>query len=540
MLEISYEIEILAPVCFAEQNSDELLCSTKKYIPGPSLRGALAAAYIKKHKLVDAHLNKAFAELFLSGKVRFLPAYPHSEEICLTSKVVPLSVMVNKDGKNIVDYSNGQSFAPGYKKMSGFAAFDNDTQKITMLNPNVQFEFHAARSTNEERIIGSSNSGKVFIYEYLEPFQIFSGSIVIDDDLDKDILTELKSFSGTVLALGRSRNAQYGTCKWQLKEKIESAETGMMADNLILYAQSAYIPEYEWNRADILAQTLADELNKTLAAKGLNARVGEAESIFASSESIGGYVGIWGVKRRSKSALSAGSLMIYKVYDMNKAAESVILERLLKGFGERIADGYGQFRLWHLLNGTWQKAIEVSCMESGLKIDAVQKDAVKILRAEIIKEIRNSAQETVSDVYNAGNIKNIYKKIQDLMETEKSKADIIAEISNKSKHYKKDLSNIYIGSKLLFDCLVEKNSDGPEYLKYAKGWSILEKMEFSREDILNLQNDLGIKDIPVSDEEVYKEFWLWFMRHLVKSLDDKNKAVNTVKKAKITVSGYKE
>ena len=90
--------------------------------------------------------------------------------------------MVNKDGKNIVDYSNGQSFAPGYKKMSGFAAFDKDTQKITMLNPNVQFEFHAARSTNEERIIGSSNSGKVFIYEYLEPFQIFSGSIVIDDD----------------------------------------------------------------------------------------------------------------------------------------------------------------------------------------------------------------------------------------------------------------------------------------------------------------------------------------------------------------------
>ena len=122
-----------------------------------------------------------------------------------------------------------------------------------------------------------------------------------------------------------------------------------------------------------MAQTLADELNKALAAKGLNARVGEAESIFASSESIGGYVGIWGVKRRSKLALSAGSLMIYKVYDMNKAAELVILERLLKGFGERIADGYGQFRLWQPLNGTWQKAIEVSCMESGLKIDAVQK-----------------------------------------------------------------------------------------------------------------------------------------------------------------------
>lgn len=34
MLEISYEIEILAPVCFAEQNSDELLCSTKNIFPG--------------------------------------------------------------------------------------------------------------------------------------------------------------------------------------------------------------------------------------------------------------------------------------------------------------------------------------------------------------------------------------------------------------------------------------------------------------------------------------------------------------------------
>jgi len=126
------------------------------------------------------------------------------------------------------------------------------------------------------------------------------------------------------------------------------------------------------------------------------------------------------------------------------------------------------------------------------------------------------------------------------METEKSKADIIAEIDDNKKHYKADLRKVYIGDKSLLDCLVEKRIDGVAYLKYSKGWSILEKMEFSHEDILNLQNDLGIKEIPVSDEEFYKEFWFWFMRHLVKSLDDKDKAVNTVKKAKITVSGYKE
>ncbi len=90
----------------------------------------MAETFIRQYKLgKEAHKNQTFYDLFLSGKVRFLPAYPLSG-VSDKGKVVfqlPLSMMRSKDGKIIKDISGVGAPEAGFKKMKGFVVQDGQT-----------------------------------------------------------------------------------------------------------------------------------------------------------------------------------------------------------------------------------------------------------------------------------------------------------------------------------------------------------------------------------------------------------------------------
>lgn len=119
---IEFLIKTEAPVAFAERSNDNILYATKNYIPGSAVRGALANKYIKSFKLETPHNDENFYNLFLSGKVRFLPAYPVISENLTENEVLvmPLSVMRSKDGKKYIDLSGESNVMPGFKKLTGF------------------------------------------------------------------------------------------------------------------------------------------------------------------------------------------------------------------------------------------------------------------------------------------------------------------------------------------------------------------------------------------------------------------------------------
>ena len=280
MLQFDYVLETLAPLCFAEQSGDNVLYATKQYIPGASLRGALAAAYIRKYSLVEAHKDPLFRKLFLTGEVRYLPAYPQSE-VGVTAMPVPLSVMISKDGNTIVDFSNGIDAKVGFKKLSGFVAIDETKKLLITVSPNVQIEFHMSRAGEKERISGSSIDGKVFNYEYLEPYQKFAGRVLVNDGCD-DAIAELKQLLQGKLGLGRSRSSQYGTCSCKLQGEHNVELNDKIPQELYLLAYSAYIPGEGWQRTDDLAKELVEELNTALEAGGSNVRLStEHTQIFA-------------------------------------------------------------------------------------------------------------------------------------------------------------------------------------------------------------------------------------------------------------------
>ena len=152
---LEFVLENIDPLLFAERGADNILVTTKRYIPGSAIRGALAHLYINAHKLQNAYEDATFFDLFLSGKVRFLPAYPIGcrELEQGDAFVMPLSLMRSKDKTQTVDLTAAVENKAGFKKLQGFVV--KKDSKLYQINTDVKIELHMSRSGAGERITGS-------------------------------------------------------------------------------------------------------------------------------------------------------------------------------------------------------------------------------------------------------------------------------------------------------------------------------------------------------------------------------------------------
>lgn len=522
MFQFDYLLETLAPICFAEQSGDNVLYATKRYIPGSAVRGALASLYIKKHGIKDAHKDTMFRKLFLTGEVCYMPAYPQGNN-GLRAVPTPLSIMASKDGKSILDFSNGTIVQAGYKKLSGFTIIDRHNKTLSTVNPNVQIEFHMSRANDAERIRGSSIDGKVFNYEYLEPFQNFVGSVVLSDSCDESIKSELHELLQAKLSLGRSRSAQYGSCNCEIvaAHQVEFAKN--LPEKLILLAHSSYIPDEDWSRTDALANILANELNEALAIGGSDVRLsGINTNILAAVESVDGFVGVWGLKRERKNALAAGSLIELKAENLDTKALDIIQKRLYAGCGSRTAEGFGFFTLWTPLDNSYTMVENKSVVETNVDLSAVRNDAIAILRSRILEEIRNCAQNDAVLMTISSKGKGTLKRLEVLADSDKSKAEIQEKIDGFRKTAKANLFGMRLNGQPLLHCILEQeNVDQP----YA-GIEWLARLGLSKENANALKSDLGISGKLVSEDDLFKEYWLWFARHGVKGIKKQDSRKN--------------
>ena len=521
MRQFEYVIENLAPVCFTEQSGDNVLYETRRFVPGSSVVGALAAKYINKNHIVKAHKDPVFKELFLSGKVRFLPAYPCTKD-GVKSLPLPMSLMIHKDGRTLADYAAGKEFAPGYKKLAGFGIVDEDDKKLSMLSARVQFEFHMSRASESERLSGSSNDGKVFNYEYLEPFQYFYGTVIADDDLSDAAMKAIAELLSERVGLGRSRSAQYGKAEFTFMGEKAPQKIDFNEGRLCIYAYSAFIPSENWSRADELALCIADALNNELVNSGSKAKLSKENiGIFAAGEALEGFVGVWNVKRERKNVLSSGSLFAFDVIDFDDDALAVIENRLCKGFGERIAEGFGQFRIWTPLKDsadkTWQKVALREKSSTIPSLDAVKVDALTIIAGRIMQEIRLQAKNDVLSMTISDKGKGTLKRIEALADSDKDKSEIMAAVSDFRKTAKDNLFKMRLNGKPVLHMILEEENLTQPY----NGIDWMNRLGLSSKAVASLKADLGISDMPFTENEVFKEYWLWFARHGTKTMKKK-------------------
>lgn len=516
MKKIEYVIETLAPVTFAEKSNDSVMYTTKTYFPGSAVRGAIAQAYITSKNLQDAHLDETFYELFLAGKVRFLPAYPIGEEDSekLNPTVIPLSIMRSKDGKSVVDISGDKTLNTGYKKLQGFAVMSQygDCLRLAKVNVNVKTEFHMSRNSDSERITGSSKDGNVFNYEYIQPWQYFKGYLLADDECTEKLMQVLDKIK--YLYFGRSKNAQYGKCSIRFTVKdVEICGPEKESEHVYLYALTPYIPYEDWNRVNDVAFNLFNDIEAKLKQKGIDVRINHNDvKLFTASEDIDGYVSVWQLKKAREKAVAAGSLIEFK-YSADKDCLTQLQDVLLQGLGKGREDGFGQFRIWQA-----QEKISMEMLsynnEKCVVCAAVQERCQKIMQDLILNEIKiKSVEDTSSDKLKLNRSSNsILKRVEHLMDSSKTKEQIQNEIRfDFKKTAQNNLRSIKLEWVSLYDLLTE--SDGAAVPYSGINW--LQRLDITTAQAEEIKSITG-NIFEVDKDVAYKTYWLWFCRHAVR------------------------
>lgn len=506
----TFVLENIDPLLFPERGADNILFTTKHYIPGSAIRGALAKLYIAKHNLQNAYEDETFFILFLSGRVRFLPAYPLGSRELEQGEtlVMPLSLMRSKDKSQTVDLTAAAELKAGFKKLTGFVV--KQQEKLYQIETKAKIELHMSRSGSSERITGSSKDGNVFNYEYLAAGQLFKGGYVADDDVAELLAQVLKELDVNTLYLGRAKSAQYGKCLYaELKAQEEKAPA--LGETLYLLAQTPYIAFSSWQRVEAAARELLSELEQRLGVQLTKDNL----KIYAAVESIDGYVGVWQAKKQAERALSAGSLIELQLQGSVDA--KILQSALAQGLGKNVEDGYGQFVIWQPLSQPLltdelpdkkQKHIVLS--------EQVKRTAQKIIRERLLQAVREQAASDAQSErlkITSANAHHILKRVEGLMDSGKSKSLIQQLLRNDFKTTaKNNLRALKYNGDALYDILVENEMHKLPY----RGIDWSQKLKLADSSVESLQRLLDSSAFTLDEDVIYREYWLWFMRHAVK------------------------
>ncbi|MBK9152077.1 MAG: hypothetical protein IPM26_14285 [Saprospiraceae bacterium] len=205
-----FVMKLLTPALLPTSGADSNTVASEKIISGRKILGMLADVYIKTHKIVNAHEDKEFKKLFLSGAVKFSDAYPVKDGTPCFS----LGSHWVKDKKNTVvvnDYSPAKA-SGNWKAIGGIVSSDakKKASVATVL------EFHNSRNKVRQnlkedyhsRIKGSNQGEGIYYYENLQKDQEFVFKI---EGSDEDVASIRKLLGNKeLLKLGKSKSTALG------------------------------------------------------------------------------------------------------------------------------------------------------------------------------------------------------------------------------------------------------------------------------------------------------------------------------------------
>lgn len=509
MYQITLTLNVISPVIFSEKSGDAILTATRNHFTGTSIKGLFALEYIKAKNLgQNAHLDPIFSKYFLKNTLRFLPAYiarQTTNKSYQAANILPLCLQKNKDGSQLLDLTKANPVA-GYKNFKGYAFIDS-TGNVQPASIHTQSQLHINRTSNTERIIGSSSDGNVYTYEAISPNQTFQSVILGDkDDLEyflKQILPSLGFIDGKrQLCIGRARNTQYGLCELFVGQlnTVPSLQLKTAPNTIWLYFTTPYIPAIPAASAKQQLQELIDRL----AIPQL-----KIDKIFAATNSLEGFVSIWGLKKPKRAILEAGT-----VFSLNKPSNWTVeeLDQLQKilylGIGEDTIDGYGQLRFWD--NKDYNlKNIQTATSTTYTLSPHSKKIIEEIIAHKVLEVVRLKAANSASALGAFRNSKSLVSRLENyLLQCKGNKLTftnlIISEIREHSPAAKTllnikllpdnlDLFKIFRGEQD-FNVFIYNSDLAPQLLALAKEINY----DFNNEQLQG---------------RIFSEYWLWFLRH---------------------------
>lgn len=357
MTYLRFDLTLRSPAIVSTLSGDPNSSATQRFIPGGAIRGAVAARLIAAGEDPEGEL---FRRLVLSGEVRYLHAYPKIGGA--RSLPTSLSWRSPKDDPNVA--SDLASFAGAVTEETDAEDFGDMWPESSLVSAGGDFvsAFVAggARTLDSVRVgarvhqqrdrvkgrpwkDGHENPhGAIFVYEYLEEGQTFTGTLHIDDAVTGD-LDRIKELLAEPILVGRSRRSGYGgdaVISGFEETKREFSDASALLNDEVLVDQvfrvllaSAYIGRHPLT-GQIDPQALEHEL---IAALGGAVTIERRRWAF---ETVGGFNRKWGLETPQALAVRAGSVLVLR------ATQAIDLDTLIaienQGVGERCVEGFGR------------------------------------------------------------------------------------------------------------------------------------------------------------------------------------------------------
>jgi CRISPR-associated protein Csx10 len=342
---LTYRLTLTAPLVATAPGGDANSADTRLYVPGSQIRGAAVSKHRRSGGTLDA-ADPTFRELFLSGAVRFLHAYPEGSS---GRRLIPapLSLRVEKGSvrpEPVYDlaseeheyaYFNDDASSRRLESVRyPFVALDPPT--LFHRAPEVSVTFHHARHSLEERKAGRPLGGGIFTYVSLLPGESLIGHVLIEDD---SRVPELEARLPASLLLGRSKQTGYGgRARFEVIGKSQQTawkevSGGAARSPLVITLLSDYVEE------GITGQASIESFLAALGAAGIRVRT-DASRCFVRYGLQAGYLQVWHLPLPQTQTLAAGSVL---VLEPEQPIDPAAIERLeWEGLGGRRAEGFGR------------------------------------------------------------------------------------------------------------------------------------------------------------------------------------------------------
>lgn len=352
MTAITFTITAQQPLLMTSFQGDPNSDVSYPYIPGSTLRGALIGRYLRQERQRELDLaDDAVYRLFFDDEqTHYLNGYLSDAQ---GDRTLPLpfswvrdksSELSRKERCMVYDLATADLIEAKENLTSpkniGDGFWREDSGKVQVYRPQKRMNIHTQRDRTKGR--ATKANGQVFRYESLEAGQSFECAIVCQD-ADADKLTSLLEVSPS-LWIGGSRSAGYGKTTIENIQKQENwQEVGTARPQ-----SSALV-------VTLLSHTLLrDSLGQpTTDAEAVRAAIANRcpdvtlpapnpNRTFIKRETIGGFNRKWGLPLPQRTALSAGSVIVFNDVPLSQPQREALE---LAGIGERRVEGFGRIAI---------------------------------------------------------------------------------------------------------------------------------------------------------------------------------------------------
>lgn len=311
-VQISYMIELLSEVTLP--GCEEMMTM----IPARSVIGAMAATY-----LGDRDADRTFEDLFLSGKVKWSALTPVING--MISGQVPNYVMKlkNFDDKivNVIAEEGNRWKALKPKTMEGCYLVTDKTGVSFISASEVRTQYH-----------NSKNGVGLYVQDSIPAGMIYGGTVEVPSYMQETVLHLLEKCN---FRFGRSKNAQYSTCRLYKSpvveaRKVQQIETHPGEDIFLVLQTDMALMRYG------ISVTEPDEvkaiLGEMLAIEGVDDGLDSC-----TYHTIGGFQTKWQLQKPQVNVVKAGSVYHFRA-TTNQISETIQV-------GEFQQEGFGRIRV---------------------------------------------------------------------------------------------------------------------------------------------------------------------------------------------------